>query len=623
MRGAELKGADVIKVGVMIRIGGATGYWGEADLALPQFLAEKHMDFIVFDYLAEITMSIMARAKAADPEKGYATDFVSAIVAPHLRVIAQSGVKLISNAGGVNPEACGRAIRQLIDDAGLSLKVAVITGDDLMPKLDEVLGAAPSEMFTGDDAPPRETIASANAYLGAFPIAEALDHGADIVVTGRCVDSAVTLGACIHRFGWHRSDLDLLAAGSLAGHLIECGPQVTGGNYTDWEDVADSLHEVGYPIAEISADGSVVITKPGATGGCVTRGSVGEQLLYEIADPADYRLPDVICDFTRVTLEEVDTDRVLVRGARGAGVPSHYKASITWADGWRAGMICFYVGAKAVEKARIFADEAIQRARKKLTVMGAPDYVDVSVEVVGDESHWGDSARYVRSREVAVKVACRHQDRRATDLLMRELSGAALGAPPGFCAFAGTRPKSSPVIRLFSILVDRDLPEICIHASDQARPFDDAPVVGIQSTDEAGASSDNGTASATAQETSATTDENGGALIEVPLERLAWARSGDKGDKANIGVMARKAEYLPWISAVLTSPYVASRFAHFMASPAIDRFELPGLPALNFVLHNVLGGGGVASLRNDPQAKGYAQILLDTPVAIPASLLEN
>jgi hypothetical protein len=347
-------------------------------------------------------------------------------------------------------------------------------------------------------------------------------------------------------------------------------------------------------------------------------------LLYEIGDPGDYRLPDVICDFTRVTLEEIDTDRVLVRGARGAGVPSHYKASVTWADGWRAGMICFYVGAKAAEKARIFADEAIQRARRKLTAMGAPDYVDVSVEIVGDESHWGDAARYARSREVAVKIACRHQDRRATDLLMRELSGAALGAPPGFCSFAGTRPKSSPVIRLFSILVDRDLPEICIHVEGQVRPFDDdAAAVGIALADETGTSSDNGNSSGTSHEASVTANDNGVELIEVPLERLAWARSGDKGDKANIGVMARKAEYLPWISAVLTSPYVASRFAHFMASPAIDRFELPGLPALNFVLHNVLGGGGVASLRNDPQAKGSGQILLDTPVAIPASLLEN
>ena len=596
----------------MIRIGGATGYWGEADLALPQFLAEGDLDFIVFDYLAEITMSIMARAKAADPEKGYAIDFVSAIVAPHLQAIADSGVKLISNAGGVNPEACGRAIRQLIEDAGLSLKVAVITGDDLMPKLDEVLAAEPAEMFTGEPTPPRDAIASANAYLGAFPVAEALNQGADIVVTGRCVDSAVTLGACIHRFGWQRNDLDLLAAGSLAGHLIECGPQATGGNYTDWQEVADTLHEIGYPIAEIAADGGVVMTKPKGTGGCVTVGTVGEQLLYEIGDPAAYYLPDVICDFTQVALEQVDQDRVSVAGALGRGVPAQYKTSMTWADGWRAGMIGFYVGARAAEKARIFADEAIQRARRKLSKMGAPDYVDVCVEVVGDESHWGEAARYVRSREVAVKVACRHADRRATDLLMRELAGVGLGAPAGFCAFAGTRPKSSPVIRLFSILADRDLVDIQIHTADQSQSFLDS-VAATETPADAGAES---------IDIGALADESA-EQIEVPLERLAWARSGDKGDKANIGVMARKREYFPWIAAALTESYVASRFAHFMASPEMDRYVLPGLPALNFVLHHALGGGGVASLRNDPQAKGYAQILLDTPVSIPAQLLED
>ncbi|MDG1987263.1 MAG: DUF1446 domain-containing protein [Halieaceae bacterium] len=597
----------------MIRIGGATGYWGEADLALPQFLAEANLDFIVFDYLAEITMSIMARAKAGDPEKGYATDFVSGVVAPHLDSIAQSGIKLISNAGGVNPEACGAAIRQLVDTAGLSLKVAVVTGDDLTPRLDALLDAQPREMFSGDRPPPRESIASANVYLGAFPIAQALDQGADIVITGRCVDSAVTLGACIHRYGWRPEDLDLLAAGSLAGHLIECGPQATGGNYTDWHEVADTLHEVGYPIAEIEEDGSFVITKPAGTGGCVTIGSVGEQLLYEIGDPEAYELPDVICDFTEVSLEQVDIDRITVRGARGRGVPESYKATITWADGWRVGMVGFYVGAQAAEKARIFADEAIQRARRKLSAMNASDYVDVSVEVIGDESHWGESARYVRSREVAVKIACRHEDRRATDLLMRELAGVGLGAPPGFCAFAGTRPKSSPVIRLFSVLVDRKLVDVQVHTAEQSVPFNtDMSAELLTATQAVGSASE--------FPAMPDTDAN---LVEVPLEKLAWARSGDKGDKANIGVMARKPDFFPWIVAILTESYVASRFSHFMASSEIDRFVLPGLPALNFVLHNVLGGGGIASLRNDPQAKGFAQILLDTPVKIPESLLED
>ena len=255
--------------------------------------------------------------------------------------------------------------------------------------------------------------------------------------------------------------------------------------------------------------------------------------------------------------------------------------------------------------------------------MSAPDYVDVCVEVVGDESHWGDAARYVRSREVAVKVGCRHVDRRATDLLMRELSGAALGAPAGFCTFAGTRPKSSPVIRLFSLLIDREIADIQIHTADQSIAFEESPVSeALMKREPEQASTREARAGAFETQPEIT---NGADVeqITVPLERLVWARSGDKGDKANIGVMARRREYLPYIAAALTAPYVASRFAHFMASPEIDRYVLPGLCALNFVLHHALGGGGVASLRNDPQAKGYAQILLDSPVTLPATLLED
>lgn len=601
-----------------IRIGGATGYWGESDLALPQFLNDGTLDYIVFDYLAEVTMSILARAKAADPQQGYAVDFVTAVVRPHLQAIARSGVKLISNAGGVNPAACAQVIRDLIDVAGLDLSVAVVVGDDLMPSLASVLPADAQEMFSGDRRPALDTIASANAYLGAFPIAQALASGADIVITGRCVDSAVTLGACIHAFDWQPEDLDKLASGSLVGHLIECGPQVTGGNYTDWMDVADTLANVGYPIAMIEASGEAEITKPLNTGGCVTIGTVGEQLLYEIGDPCAYVLPDVVCDFSRVTLHQAGPDRVRVVGARGIAVPPDYKVSVTWADGWRAGVVAFYVGDQAAQKARYYCDEVIARAKQKMAALGAPDFDELLVEVVGDESHYGDYARTTSQaaldavslapREVAFKLACRHQDKRVVGLLLKEFWGAALGAPPGFCGFAGTRPKPSPVIRLFSttlpkeavtvqVMTDRDTSEWQVLAPQLG------PVEPIQA------------------ETISTVDTHLQNLIAVPLQRLAWVRSGDKGDKANIGVMARHATYLPWIAASLTNETVASRFAHFMTSTAIDCYYLPGLPALNFVMHNSLGGGGVASLRNDPQAKCYGQVLLDATVVIPRNLL--
>lgn len=588
-----------------IRIAGACGYWGEADMAVPQFLAEGGIDYIVFDYLAEITMSILARARQADPELGYATDFVDAVIRPHIKALAASGARLVSNAGGVNPEACARRIRAIAADAGVDLRVAVVLGDDLMPALDDALDPDAREMFFGALLPPRERIASANAYLGAFPVAEALASGADIVITGRCVDSAVTLGACIHAFGWRPDQLDLLAAGSLVGHLIECGPQVSGGNYTDWERVADSLHNVGYPIAEVSADGDARITKPAGTGGTVTVGTVGEQLLYEIGDPSAYLLPDVVCDFTGVELRPAGDNVVHVSGARGRGVPGTYKTSLTWADGWRAGAIAFYVGDDAARKARIYADEVIQRAERKREALGLASYDHLEVEVVGDESHYGDFRRQQMSREVAFKVACRHQDKRAVAILLKEFSGAALGAPPGYCGFAGTRPKPSPVIRLYSTLVDKHrVPVVVVtetartaHTGAADLPAPQQPVAHAVPP--------------------AVTDE---ALIEVPLVALAWVRSGDKGDKANIGVMARRPEFLPWIARALTVEAVAARFAHFMTGSDIDRYYLPGLAALNFVLHTALGGGGVASLRNDPQAKSYGQILLDVRVAIPASL---
>ena len=590
-----------------IKIGGATGFWGETDMAMAQFLREEDLDYIVFDYLAEITMSIMARARASDPQLGYATDFVSAIVKPNLKHVASSGIKLISNAGGVNPEACGKALRAVISEAGLDLKVVVITGDDLLNDLDRLEAMNAAEMFSGEAFPPKEKIASANAYIGAFPIAAALAAGADIVVTGRCVDSAVTLGACIHEFDWSTDDLDRLAAGSAVGHLIECGPQATGGNFTDWEQVADSLHEVGYPIAEVWEDGTADIYKPANTGGLVSRGTVAEQLLYEIGDPAAYMLPDVICDFTQIELEQVGIDRVRMTHARGRGVPETYKTSMTWADGWRAGSTFWYVGRRAADKARIFADEAVTRTRRKLKATGAADFDEVAIDIFGEENFWGNHASVSATREVALKVACKHQDARAVGLLLREMTGCALGAPAGMAFFAGARAKPSPVIRLFSVLVDKSALSIKLIDSDSEAVF--APPA---------TTTDILPAQIGPIPEPASTES----LIEVPLETLAWGRSGDKGDKANIGIIARKAAYLPYIARVLTTDYVADRFAHFMTAPAIDRFYMPGLPALNFLLHNALGGGGIASLRNDPQAKAYAQVLLDTPIAIPQHLLE-
>ena len=263
-----------------IKIGGASGFWGDSVIATPKLLHGNKLDFIVYDYLAEITMSIMARARAKDSTKGYAVDFVSSVLKLNLKQIADQKIKILSNAGGVNPVACAEAIRELVKELNLDLNVSVVLGDDLIDKKDQFYKLQIKEMYSNDLFPQEEKIASINAYLGAFPIAKALNEGADIVITGRSVDSAVTLGACIYSFGWNENDYDKLAAGSLAGHIIECGTQSTGGNFTDWELVSKNLHEIGYPIVEVSDNGSFICTKSKDTAGMVSFGTVAEQMLY-------------------------------------------------------------------------------------------------------------------------------------------------------------------------------------------------------------------------------------------------------------------------------------------------------------------------------------------------------
>lgn len=588
-------------------IGGASGYWGEASHATAQLLTHPGLDGLVYDYLAEITMSLLARARAKDASMGYAPDFVTTAMAPNLAEIAAKGVKVVSNAGGLNPEGCAEALRAEIEHQGLALRVAVVTGDDLTGRAAEF--ADRTEMFSGERFPPPEAIASINAYLGAFPIAAALDAGADIVVTGRCVDSATALGACIHRFGWKATDLDRLAAGALAGHIVECGPQATGGNFTDWEAAGD-IADIGYPVAEIAADGEIFVIKPPATSGVVSRASVAEQMLYEIGDPQAYLLPDVACDFSEVEIEQAGEDRVRVYRAKGwsqSGAPGGgLKVSATWADGFRAGYLFQFNGRDAGAKARAFAEAGLTRARARLRAMNAGDFTETCVEVSGGKPGEGASRGSSRGayEEVLLKTAVRHPDAKAVDLFLKETIGGALATPPGLQAFTGAgRPKPSPVVRLFSFLVDAA----------------EAPVtVTLDGADIGFAPPKPPTASPPPEPHEAPVAA-GDDLVEVPLEALAVARSGDKGDKANIGVIARRADWLPWIWRALDDAAVRAALPGLVKGE-VERFHLPGTASMNLLLHEALGGGGVASLRDDAQAKGFAQRLLAAPVMVPRAI---
>lgn len=587
-----------------IRIGGATGFWGDSSTSVPQLLEGGRLDYLVFDYLAEITMSIMARARAKEENGGFAADFVS-LVAAHLPEIARQQVKIISNAGGVNPRACGRALEMAIAEAGLDLKVAVILGDDLALRQDEFREAGTREMFVGEPMP--EKLWSFNAYLGARPIAAALDYGADIVITGRCVDSAVTLGACLHAFGWPADDFDRLASASLAGHILECGAQATGGIHTDWDKTGDWA-TIGYPIAEIEEDGSFVVTKPEGTGGLVSAGTVSEQLLYEIGDPSTYLLPDVTCDFTQVEIEEMGPNEVRVTKARGRAPTATYKASATYQDGFRVGMYVTIGGIDAVAKAEKVADATLRRCARLLEKQGVAPFRETSVEIIGSESAYAERSRALMAREVVLKVAAKHDAKEPLGLLVRELTSSGTSMAPGVTGMGGNRPKISPLVRLFSCLVAKG--KVPATVEFDGRSFEaPRPIEGPD------------TLPAVCESVTERTDPLVDP-VEVPLAKLAFGRSGDKGNHANIGIKAREPRFLPYIRAALTPAVVASHFSHFGVGK-VHRYDLPGIHALNFLLEDVLGGGGIASLRNDPQGKAYAQILLDHPIPVPLALTQE
>ncbi len=606
------QGSTTIRSARRIRIGGASGYWGDSAHATPQLLHNDPPDFIVYDYLAEITMSILARMRAKDPSLGYATDFVSAVVAPHIRAVAAAGVRLIANAGGVNPEACGEAVRKAIAAAGLDLTVAVVGGDDLMPQCANLAAEQPRDMESGAPFPTPPSIASMNAYLGAEPIARALDAGADIVITGRVVDSALTLGACIHAFGWAMDDFDRLAAGSLGGHLIECGPQVTGGNHTDWRRVSDTLLSIGYPILDIGDTGDMTLTKPAGTGGLVSRATAAEQMLYEISDPARYLLPDVTCDFTQVAMDDIGDDHVRITGARGGPPPKTLKVCATYFDGWRGVQMVPFYGLDASEKAAHLAKVAAERAEAALRALNLASFDDVDITVVGSGAQLGMPVAAEGASEVTVKMAVKHPDAKGVGVFMKALSGLGLTTPPGLASFNSGAGKPQPVVRLFSFTIARDrvTPTVIYGDRKDIVPFGQF----------------GGTAAVHAPASPDAVGARSGDWVEVPLIQLAWARSGDKGNTANVGLIPRDPAVMPYLWAALDEGRLARIFGHLMDDPspeAIHRYFLPGLPAMNITLAASLGGGGIASLRLDSQGKGYSQILLAQSVAVPAHFVES
>ncbi len=585
----------------VIRIANAGGYWGD-DLA--QFRRQLELgpvDYVTLDFLAEITMSIMQKQRARDARAGYARDFVMQ-VEESLDLLAKSGARAITNAGGVNPLGCRGALLEMAQKRGRTLEVAAVVGDDLLERLGELnsAGVPLDDMETGAPfARIRDRVSSANAYYGAWPVVEALRTGAQVVVTGRCTDTGITLAPMIHAFGWAADDWDRLAAGIVAGHIVECGAQSTGGNFTDWRSIR-RFESIGYPVLEVSPDGSFVVTKHAGTGGAVTVRTVKEQLVYEMGDPRAYITPDVIADFGTIRLEQAGRDRVRVWGVKGRPAPASLKVSASYFDGWKASGTLIISAPDALEKAYAFAD----LFWKRLGLTFTETYTDF----VGHSSCWGPVAAPSEPQEVLLRLSVRDADKAKIEKFSKLVPAVILSGPPGV-AVTGGRPQAQEVVAYWPALVPRERVKPTLVTRDGERALDwPTPIVPLAKP-------------AALPKPAWPAVKGSAARVTVPLSVLAHGRSGDKGDTANIGVIARAPELYPWLARTLTAAVVKRRFQGVCFGKVV-RHEVPNLWALNFLLHESLGGGGTVSLRFDPQGKTLSHALLAMEVRVPKALVD-
>ena len=586
-----------------VRVGNASGYWGDDPDALYRQLTQGHLDYITLDFLAEVTMSILQKQRARSPQLGYATDFLEQMRVC-LPVIEETGTRIISNAGGINPRSCGEELAKITQSMGIQARIAVVEGDDLMERLDALFekGITLQNMETGEEFQTiGSRVQSANTYLGAAPVIRALQEGAQIIVTGRVADASLTAAPAAFTFGWSTEDWDRLAAAVVAGHILECGAQATGGNLTDWHKVSSFL-DMGYPVAEFYPDGSFYVTKHHGSGGLVNCQTVTSQLVYEIGDPKSYITPDVTADFSTIILEDQGNDRVKVSGVQGRPRTDRLKVSISYHDGYKAHGTMIVSHPEAVEKCRLVADTLWAR-------LGL-EFQETSTELVGHSACHTQLAPPTHPPEILLRLGVRDSKREKVEAFAEKFTSLILNSVPAVAIVAG-RPRVQEVIAYWPCLVPASEITATVTMLDRDESFQIPWVPPKEKTSPPPPPTMTKTATQPlAQGSSAT----------VPLRKLCYARSGDKGDTCNIGVVARSQDIYHWICQMLTAGRIKDYFEE-ICQGEVQRFELPNLLALNFLLHRSLGGGGTVSLRVDPQGKTLAEALLMMPVEAPEDLV--
>ena len=594
-----------------VRVGNAGGYWGDDPGAMKRQLELGPLDYLTQDFLAEITMSILRKQQSRKPELGYARDFVDQ-VRQCLPLLASTGTRVISNAGGINPDGCAREIAKVSKEQGHDLRIAVVEGDDILEQLDGLLkdGLPLANMETGDHLSEiRDRVVSANVYLGAEPVIRALETGAQIVITGRVTDTGMTCAPPAFEFGWPLDDWDLLSCGVVAGHILECGAQATGGNLTDWREVP-SFHQMSFPIAEFRSDGTFVVSKHCLAGGMVNAKTVTAQLVYEMGDPRSYVTPDVTADFSTVQLTDKGNDRVLVAGARGTSRPPDLKVSIAYRNGFKAHGSMVVCQPDAVAKCRRMADAFWRNLDLELE--------ETSTELVGYDACHGHLSRDATPGEIILRLGVRDPDRNKVSEFSKLFPSLILNSVPGV-AIVGARPRIQSIVAYWPCLIPRHHVTPVVTDLNRANVFpvsDQIPIRAPSATRSALAEPPEGAGVGPGEK-----EGSGERTVVCRLLDLCWGRSGDKGDTVNIGIVARSPRIYEWLLANLTSAIVKAYFSDICRG-MVERFEVPNLLALNFLLHESLGGGGTVSLRIDPQGKTLADALLAMEVEAPAALVE-